>query len=118
MINNFSNPTIRGEVEIFGLPPTDTTVESSFYAEYKPLVNIQDNDSKIDFRIVGNSSQYLDLNDHFCYFRVKVIANDGSNITGTPEISTANLLMHSMFSQCDVCILLPNIQTLTFFFIV
>lgn len=29
LINEFSQPSIRGQVELFGLPPTDTTVESS-----------------------------------------------------------------------------------------
>jgi hypothetical protein len=104
LINEFSHPTIRGQADLFGLPPTDTTVESSFYAEYKPLVNIQDNDAKIDFRIVGNASQYLDLSDHFCSLRVKVIAGDGSDLAANAPVSTTNLFMHSLFSQCDVTI--------------
>jgi hypothetical protein len=61
LINKFSSPSIRSQVDLFSMPPTDTTVQSSFYAEYKPLVNIQDNDSKIEFRVIGNSEQYLDL---------------------------------------------------------
>lgn len=104
LINEFSQPSIRGQVELFGLPPTDTTVESSFYAEYKPVVNIQDNDAKIDFRITGNASQYLDLFDHFCYLRVKVVASDGKDLPAAAEVSTSNLFMHSLFSQCDVSI--------------
>jgi hypothetical protein len=104
VINKFSHPTIRGQAELFSLPPTDTTVESSFYGEYKPVVNIQDSDAKIEFRIIGNSSQYLDLNDHFCYFRVKLVASDGSDLASDTSISTANLFMHSLFSQCDVSI--------------
>lgn len=102
LINEFSHPTIRGQVDLFGLPPTDTTIESSFYAEYKPLVNIQDSDAKIDFRIIGNASQYLDLNDHFCYLRVKVVSGDGSDLPDKAPVSTSNLFMHSLFSQCDV----------------
>jgi len=104
LINEFSQPIIRGQAELFGLPPTDTTVESSFYAEYKPVVNIQDNDAKIDFRIVGNASQYLDLYDHFCLLRVKVVKGDGSDLPARADVSTANLFMHSLFSQCDVSI--------------
>jgi hypothetical protein len=102
MINKFSTPSIRGQADLFSLPATDTTVESSFYAEYKPIVNIQDSDAKIEFRIVGNSSQYLDLYDHFCYVRVKVINNDGTDLPAGAPISTANLFMHSLFSNCDV----------------
>lgn len=104
LINDLSAPSVRGEAELFSLPHTDTTVENSFYAEYKPLVNITDNDAKIEFRIVGNPSQYLDLFDHFCYLRVKVVNGDGSDLDASLSISTANLFMHSLFSQCDVSI--------------
>lgn len=104
MINKYSSPSIRGQADLFSLPATDTTVESSFFAEYKPVVNIQDSDAKIEFRIVGNSSQYLDLFDHFCYFRVKIICGDGKDLPGDADVSTANLFMHSLFTNCDVSI--------------
>lgn len=82
----------------------------SFYAEYKPVVNIQDNDAKIDFRIVGNTAQYLDLHDHFCYFRLKVVKFDGHDMPAGADVSTVNLFMHSLFSQCEVSI---NNQTVS-----
>jgi hypothetical protein len=104
LINKFSAPSIRGEVDLFSLPATDTTIESSFYAEYKPVVNIQDSDAKIDFRIIGNSSQYLDLFDHFCYFKIKIQDKDSKDIAISEDISTTNNLFHSMFSNCDVSI--------------
>jgi len=102
MINQFTIPSIRGQADLFGLPPTDTTVESSFYAAYKPMVNIQDNDAKFDFQIVRNTSHYLDLFDHFCMVTVKVVAEDGSDIKSSEDISTVNLFMHSLFSNCKV----------------
>ena len=104
LINKFSSPSIRGQVDLFGLPPTDTTVESSFYAEYKPLVNIQDSDGKIEFRIVGNTIHLLDLFDHFLYLKVKVVNGDSTNLDSTHVISTANLFFHSLFSKIEVFI--------------
>jgi len=104
LINQFSSPSIRGQADLFGLPPTDTTIESSFYAEYKPVVNIQDNDAKIDFRIVGNTSHYLDLFDHFCLVTVKVVCDDGTDMPAGVDVSTANLFLHSLFSNCEVSI--------------
>jgi hypothetical protein len=102
LINKFSSPVIRGQVDLFSLPPTDTTIESSFYAEYKPIVNIQDSNSKIDFRIVGNSNQYIDLNDSFLYVKVKVTDSTGADLYSGVDVGCANLLLHSLFSQCDV----------------
>lgn len=42
--------------------------------------------------------------DHFCYLRVKVVASDGKDLPAAAEVSTSNLFMHSLFSQCDVSI--------------
>lgn len=56
------------------------------------------------FRIIGNLSQYLDLYDHFCYFKVKIQDKDNKDILDTEDVSTTNNLFHTMFSNCDVSI--------------
>jgi hypothetical protein len=104
LINKFSMPSIRGQVDLFGLPPTDTTVESSFYAEYKPLVNIQDSDSKVEFRIVGNTIHLLDVFDHFLYLKVEVLNGDDTRLVDEHVISPVNLFMHALFSKVEVFI--------------
>lgn len=103
LINSLSSPVVRGEVDLFKVPPTDTTVESTFFAEFKPVVNIQDSDAKIEFRISGNSNQYLDLNDSFLYLTVKIVDKDGNNLSSAP-VGTANNFLHSLFSQVDLYI--------------
>lgn len=104
LINKFSMPSIRGQVDLFGLPPTDTTVESTFYAEYKPLVNIQDSDSKIEFRIVGNTIHLLDLFDHFLFVKVQVVNGNGTNLVQEHSISPVNLFFHALFSKVEIFI--------------
>jgi hypothetical protein len=56
LINKFSSPVVRGQVDLFSLPPTDKTIESSFYAEYKPVVNIQDSNSNQVFCMLKSKS--------------------------------------------------------------
>ena len=102
--HEISQPASQSQVSVFSLPYTDTTFDNSLYLEYKPVVNVQDSDGKIDFRAVGNSSQYLDLNDSFLYLRIKVVNQDGSDLHRKQDISTSNLLLHSLFSQCDLYI--------------
>lgn len=103
-INSLSTPVIRGEANIFACPVTDTTVESSFYAEYKPTVNIQESDSKVEFRISGSTNQYIDLNDSFLEVIVKVVDSEGNNLKPDAEVSTTNNFLHSMFSRVDIYI--------------
>jgi len=81
LLHNLSKPAIRGSVDLFSLPATDTTTDYSIYGDYQPTVNIQDSNSKIDFQIPGNSMHYLDLSDSFIYVKLKVVNLDGTNLT-------------------------------------
>jgi len=103
-IMKFFSPAIRNQINLFSLPPTNTTVDFSLYAEYPPIVPVPDSHAKLEFKIEGNANQYLDLDDSFLYLRVKVVNSDGSDLKDGAEIGTTNLFMHSLFSQCDVSI--------------
>lgn len=104
MINSLSTPVIRSQCDLFSTPPTDTSVESSFYCEYKPTVNIQDCDAKLEFKINGNSNQYIDFSDSFLYLKLKVVQEDGSDLEEGDNVSTTNNFLHSIFSQSEVYI--------------
>jgi hypothetical protein len=101
LAHKYSSPTIRSDVDLFSVPSTCTTIEDSFYAEYKPTVNVQDSNAKIEFRIVG-SNHYVDLHDHFLYIKAKITDNKGADPVSTDKYSVANYLLHTMFSQVDV----------------
>jgi hypothetical protein len=109
LLHKYSAPTIRSDVDIFSIPGTCTTIQDSFYQEYKSIVNVQDSNSKIEFRIVGNSNHYVDLNDSFLYIRAKIVDNKGADLTSTDEYSVCNYFLHSMFSQVDLLINNQNI---------
>jgi hypothetical protein len=102
LLSIHSSPIIRSDVDLFSMYGTDTTVEESYYQDYKPLVNIQDSNSKIEFRIVGNSNQYIDLADHFLYLRVKIVDKDGADLLTTDDYSLTNFFFHTMFSGIEV----------------
>jgi len=102
LLHDLSKPAIRGSVDLFSVPATDTTTDYSVYGDYQPTVNIQDCNTQIDFVIPGNSMHYLDLSDSFLYLVVKVMNEDGTNLDDNENVSTANLFMHSLFSQVDV----------------
>lgn len=102
LLHSLSAPAVRGEVEIFSIPPTDTTCDYSMYEEFQPVVNVQDSTSKIEFKIPGNGHHYLDLSDSFLYLKLKVVKRDGGNLEETSAMGTVNLFMHALFSQLDV----------------
>lgn len=102
LITSDSVPTIQDQVALFSELPTNTTIENSFYVEYKPSTSIQDSDSKIEFKISGNANHYIDLADSFLYLKLKITDDEGNDIAANENVSTANNLLHSLFSQCDV----------------
>lgn len=112
LIHETSKPSVCSEIDLFSLPPTDTSIDTSYYADYKSIVNIQDANAKLEFRIQGSPNHYLDPSDSFIVVKLKVVKSDGSdlsvaNANANPpvvasNVSVVNCLLHSLFSQCEV----------------
>lgn len=102
LIYNKSRPSVCSEVDLFSLPCTDTTIDSSLYAAYKPMISFLDSNAKLDFKVLGSSSQYLDTNDSFLEIQLKVVNPDGTDLAADAEVSPVNLLLHSLFSNVEV----------------
>jgi len=99
LLHSFSKPAIRGEVDLFSVPATDTTCDYSMYEEFQPIVNVQDSSNKIEFKIPGNGTHYLDLADSFIRIRLKVTQKNGEVLSEDSNMGTVNLFLHSLFSQ-------------------
>jgi len=122
-----SSPSIRSEVDLFKIPPTDTSIEKSNYIEFSPTTNVQENTGQIEFNIQASSNYYRDLKNSFIYVVFQIINTNGSNLktenvkpveyevlSGSTQVtqkpyvepddlvSTVNGFASSMFSQCDV----------------
>lgn len=102
MIHSKSKPGISAEVDIFSLPPTNTSIDLSLYQEFKPLNSIQDIRSKYEFRILPSPSHYLDFEDSFLFLKMKVVQSDGSDYDASAECSVCNNILHSMFNQIEI----------------
>lgn len=98
---------LKSELELFSLPPTQTTIEGSNWVYYKPISSLTD-DSPIEFVIPGQGDEYIDLAHTMLSLKVqiKAIESEGSTsttpIVTTPSIGPVNNLLHSMFNQVDV----------------
>lgn len=102
MIHSNSHPAVCSEVNVFTLPPTDTSTDTSYYAEYKSIVNVKDSTSKIEFRIQPFPTHYLDLSDSFLYVKFKIQKDDKTDLSASDDVSVANNFLHTIFSDCEV----------------
>ena len=57
-------------LDLFSVPPVQTSVEQGTWVESHPLATLTDN-SPIEFNIVGNSDDYLDLTNTFLHIQCK-----------------------------------------------
>jgi len=110
-LHTHSSECLKSELDLFSLPPTQTSIESSQWIYYKPVTSLAD-DSPIEFVIPGHGEDYLDLTHTMLSLRIKVettaLAGAGGGTGGGTgggsvyKVGPVNHLLHSMFNQIDV----------------
>ena len=88
---------VTTNLDLFSVPPTQTSVEHGVYVDYHPLTNVTDG-SPIEFDLPASVTDYLDLAN----VKVKVTQRDGTNLQPDAQVAPVNLFLHSLFSQVDI----------------
>ena len=101
LLHDHSEECAKSELDLFTLPPTQTSVEKGQYVEYHPISNIADG-GPIQFYVPGSTDEYIDPSQTQLYVKVKVTKADGADLIDTDVVGPCNLLLHSLFSQVDV----------------
>ena len=104
-LHTHSSECIKSELDLFSLPPTQTSIESSQWIYYKSITSLAD-DSPIEFVIPGHGEDYLDLTHTMLSLRMRVDSERGESTSVAPDggarVGPVNHLLHSMFNQIDV----------------
>ena len=102
-LHSHSCECLKSELDLFSLPPTQTSIESSQWVHYKPVSSLTD-DSPIEFVVPGHGDEYIDLPHTMLSLRVRLIGPEKTilNTAQVEAIGPVNNLMHSMFNQVDV----------------
>jgi len=78
-IHHESNECSKLELDLFNIPPTQTSICRGQWIEYHPLSNITDTDP-IEFNVSGSGGEYLDLARTQLYVKVKITKANGANL--------------------------------------
>lgn len=92
---------MSSELDLFSLPPTQTSIEGSHYLHCNPVSSLTgDSDSPLEFVIPNASEYYLDLAHTILYLQVKITPHhsDGEDV----KVAPVNNFLHSLFNQVDV----------------
>ena len=89
----------KSELDLFSVPPINTSMESGSMIEHLPLSKPEDGPLEFD---VTSPDEYVDLGRTFLYIKAKVVKNNKTNLDAATKIGPANLWLHSLFSQVDI----------------
>lgn len=101
-INSHKSPTAKTELDIFAVPPTQSSVESGTLQCFRPISALTET-SPIEFIIPASNEEYIDLSHTTINLNVRINAANEQNI------GPVNNFLHSMFSQVDVFLNQRNI---------
>jgi len=91
----------KSELDLFSVPPTQTSIEQGSWIEYHPITSLADG-SPIEFDVNASGEDYIDFANTLLYVRTKLTAIDGVDLAADAAVGPVNLLLHSMFSQVDI----------------
>ena len=91
----------KSELDIFSVPPTQTSMEQGSWVEYHPLTTVT-NGSPIEFDISASGEDYIDFANTLLYVKTKITAPNGTDLADDAAVGPVNLFLHSLFSQVDI----------------
>ena len=97
-----SSECLKTELDLFYVPPTNTSIESGGWAEYFPIANIDN--GPIEFIVPPSESEYLHLNKTSLYLKISFVKDKNTAVENTDVFSPINNLGSTIFSQVDVAL--------------
>jgi len=89
------------ELDLFSVPPTQTSIEQGSWIEYHPITSLA-NGSPVEFDVNASGEDYINFANTLLYVRAKLTAMDGADLAADAAVGPVNLFLHSMFSQVDI----------------
>ena len=101
LIHRQSCESVDTGLDLFSIPPTQTTVEDDQFVEFQPLSSLSPS-APIEFAISRGGTEYLDFSNTYLHVRAKVTKADRSDLDAGADVAPINYWFHSLFSQVDV----------------
>lgn len=101
-VHRLSAECSKTELDLFSLPPTQTSIDCGQWVQYKPLSSLSD-EAPIEFVVPGHGDEYLDLAETLIAMKVRILQDNNNALDATcNKVGPVNYFLHSMFSQVDV----------------
>ena len=84
-IHDQSYECAKTELDVFSVPPTQTSIEYKNYVEYHPLSRITDS-GPIEFDVSSSGQNYLDFANTQLLVKAKITRCNGDDITDAEHV--------------------------------
>lgn len=91
----------KTELDLFAVPPTQTSIEGGSWETYFPVSTLTDA-GPIEFSVPGDGEEYLDLASTQLYIKARILKPDGTLMAAANVPGPVNNWLHSLFEQVDV----------------
>ena len=91
----------KSELDLFSVPPTQTSIDSGTFVEYRPISSISDG-APIEFDVSSSGEDYIDFSNSYIHIKAKILNLDGTDLVAADTVGPVNNLLHSLFSQVDI----------------
>ncbi|KAL8565345.1 hypothetical protein ACOMHN_029040 [Nucella lapillus] len=100
-LHHLSAESVQSGLDLFSLPPSQTSIEDGQYVEVYPLATLSPG-APIEFIITGGTSELTDLSNTYLHVQVKITNADGTDLAADHPVAPVNNFLHTLFSQVDV----------------
>ena len=102
LVHERSSESAHSALDLFSVPPTQTSVSEGRWVEYHPLATLAES-APIEFCVSGGgSAEYLDLSSTYLRVVAKVVDGTGGELDNVAPVAPVNYYLHALFSQVDV----------------
>ena len=101
LVHPHSAESTETGLDLFDIPPTQTSVVEGNVIEHFPLSTISTG-APIEFFISGADEHYLDLKNSFLHIKAKITKKDGTDLDADTDVAPVNNWIHTLFQQVDV----------------
>ena len=101
LVHQSSAESVSSQLNLFSVPPTQTSLEDEFYTKYRP-VSVLTSEGPIEFSTAAESTNYIDLANMLLYVRASVTTEAGADLAADTAIAPECNFQHTLWSQCDL----------------
>lgn len=107
LIDESSCDCVRGELEFFSVPPTQTSITSTRYERFYPLTSV-DLNGPLEFRITTATDDFIDPENIFIHMSLRILDENGASLPAETEnqdktlVYPVNNLIGSIFRGLEV----------------